>query len=128
MEANHWGLRKSRNATSLNSRFYFSGRRQHTRCYRDWSSDVCSSDLHVELKDYLCTSPEIAKSLPQTLEGYFMQLQIPLADIRCKLVLNEAIVDPPAPHVLSVVLDIRSEERRVGKGSRTGGTTCAYDR
>src|SRR5207245_6756313 len=20
--------------------------RRHTRCYRDWSSDVCSSDLH----------------------------------------------------------------------------------
>src|SRR5207245_9008080 len=26
-------------------RFFFSSRRRHTRCYRDWSSDVCSSDL-----------------------------------------------------------------------------------
>src|SRR6266542_3151183 len=26
--------------------FFFSSRRQHTRCYSDWSSDVCSSDLH----------------------------------------------------------------------------------
>src|SRR6266542_102949 len=26
--------------------FFFSSRRRHTRCYRDWSSDVCSSDLH----------------------------------------------------------------------------------
>src|SRR5208282_6408194 len=25
--------------------FFFSSRRRHTRCYRDWSSDVCSSDL-----------------------------------------------------------------------------------
>src|SRR6266542_61821 len=25
--------------------FVFSSRRRHTRCYRDWSSDVCSSDL-----------------------------------------------------------------------------------
>src|SRR5205809_4970145 len=25
--------------------FFFSGRRRHTRCSRDWSSDVCSSDL-----------------------------------------------------------------------------------
>src|SRR5207245_5273381 len=25
--------------------FSFSSRRRHTRCYRDWSSDVCSSDL-----------------------------------------------------------------------------------
>src|SRR6266852_7827896 len=27
------------------SHFFFSSRRRHTRCYRDWSSDVCSSDL-----------------------------------------------------------------------------------
>src|SRR5256886_704247 len=63
MEAKHWGLRKSRNATSLNSRFksldtlkvkiisvtfrrviFFSSRRRHTRFDCDWSSDVCSSD------------------------------------------------------------------------------------
>src|SRR5207245_8144500 len=25
--------------------FFFSRRRRHTICYRDWSSDVCSSDL-----------------------------------------------------------------------------------
>src|SRR2546422_4043455 len=27
--------------------FFFSSRRRHTRCSRDWSSDVCSSDLLV---------------------------------------------------------------------------------
>src|SRR5690554_8026262 len=27
-------------------RFFFSSRRRHTRCGRDWSSDMCSSDLH----------------------------------------------------------------------------------
>src|SRR5690349_22094197 len=26
--------------------FFFSSRRRHTRSLRDWSSDVCSSDLH----------------------------------------------------------------------------------
>src|SRR5207247_5513550 len=26
--------------------FFFSSRRRHTRSTRDWSSDVCSSDLH----------------------------------------------------------------------------------
>src|SRR3989337_1530597 len=26
---------------------FFSSRRRHTRCYRDWSSDVCSSDLMI---------------------------------------------------------------------------------
>src|SRR5215470_19477304 len=27
--------------------FFFSSRRRHTICYRDWSSDVCSSDLFL---------------------------------------------------------------------------------
>src|SRR3989304_2323723 len=27
---------------------FFSSRRRHTRCSRDWSSDVCSSDLVVQ--------------------------------------------------------------------------------
>src|SRR5690606_40484787 len=28
--------------------FFFSSRRRHTRFSRDWSSDVCSSDLNLE--------------------------------------------------------------------------------
>src|SRR3712207_8361469 len=28
--------------------FFFSSRRRHTRYWRDWSSDVCSSDLSIE--------------------------------------------------------------------------------
>src|SRR5438445_8740476 len=27
--------------------FFFSSRRRHTRYWRDWSSDVCSSDLNL---------------------------------------------------------------------------------
>src|SRR5690606_41042728 len=30
---------------------FFSSRRRHTRLSRDWSSDVCSSDLEVEYND-----------------------------------------------------------------------------
>src|SRR5205809_8093501 len=30
--------------------FFFSSRRRHTRCSRDWSSDVCSSDLERRLR------------------------------------------------------------------------------
>src|SRR5256884_8341155 len=30
--------------------FFFSSRRRHTRCSRDWSSDVCSSDLAAALR------------------------------------------------------------------------------
>src|SRR5699024_11814442 len=29
--------------------FFFSSRRRHTRSKRDWSSDVCSSDLPISL-------------------------------------------------------------------------------
>src|SRR5690554_5137267 len=32
--------------------FFFSSRRRHTRCGRDWSSDVCSSDLRPKLLVY----------------------------------------------------------------------------
>src|SRR3712207_124245 len=31
--------------------FFFSSRRRHTRYWRDWSSDVCSSDLSMGLPD-----------------------------------------------------------------------------
>src|SRR6266436_8407207 len=31
--------------------FFFSSRRRHTRCSRDWSSDVCSSDLNGRFRD-----------------------------------------------------------------------------
>src|SRR2546422_1095272 len=46
--------------------FFFSSRRRHTRCSRDWSSDVCSSDL--------CSYPEIndvgLTALTRTLNGH----------------------------------------------------------
>src|SRR5699024_12103419 len=32
--------------------FFFSSRRRHTRSKRDWSSDVCSSDLSQQLEPY----------------------------------------------------------------------------
>src|SRR5476651_2734857 len=39
----------------LFSFFFFSSRRRHTRYWRDWSSDVCSSDLQPEA--VLCDEP-----------------------------------------------------------------------
>src|SRR3712207_7500287 len=35
--------------------FFFSSRRRHTRYWRDWSSDVCSSDLHFEAFEQVVT-------------------------------------------------------------------------
>src|SRR5690349_24402682 len=34
--------------------FFFSSRRRHTRSLRDWSSDVCSSDLGTCESEYTC--------------------------------------------------------------------------
>src|SRR3712207_9364480 len=39
--------------------FFFSSRRRHTRYWRDWSSDVCSSDLADE-PQYLLTAISLA--------------------------------------------------------------------
>src|SRR6266498_13061 len=38
--------------------FFFSSRRRHTRCGRDWSSDVCSSDLAYTDAWFVGFSPE----------------------------------------------------------------------
>src|SRR2546429_3244776 len=40
--------------------FFFSSRRRHTRCSRDWSSDVCSSDLIVQYQQYPFVSGSFA--------------------------------------------------------------------
>src|SRR5690349_24498344 len=43
--------------------FFFSSRRRHTRSLRDWSSDVCSSDLGAAQRGEwnLCPPPPISK-------------------------------------------------------------------
>src|SRR3712207_7343733 len=48
--------------------FFFSSRRRHTRYWRDWSSDVCSSDLFITLED-LYSSIEVI-IFPKTLERF----------------------------------------------------------
>src|SRR2546422_11148779 len=41
--------------------FFFSSRRRHTRCSRDWSSDVCSSDLSFgHMTEYLAAQATVA--------------------------------------------------------------------
>src|SRR6476620_5239153 len=45
--------------------FFFSSRRRHTRYWRDWSSDVCSSDLGRHY-DYTSTTYELDNALTST--------------------------------------------------------------
>lgn len=59
-----------------------------------------------DFKDYLRTVPEVSPDLPQGLSGYFMQLQMPQEDIRAMLILNQALIPPLNPDVVSILLDI----------------------
>src|SRR3712207_4556578 len=47
--------------------FFFSSRRRHTRYWRDWSSDVCSSDLEAKYQ----FTPKIAASLRYKYNGKY---------------------------------------------------------
>src|SRR2546429_3009255 len=50
--------------------FFFSSRRRHTRCSRDWSSDVCSSDLvAVANENYGRLVRMLEKKVPVTLQA-----------------------------------------------------------
>src|SRR5690554_7387365 len=73
--------------------FFFSSRRRHTRCGRDWSSDVCSSDLVGHLAMLL------ALGMLDALGAWFA----------ARLYLDGAVWPAVA----------RSEERRVGKECRS---------
>src|SRR6266403_6047068 len=43
--------------------FFFSSRRRHTRSLRDWSSDVCSSDLGLRLNTHFHASKASEKKV-----------------------------------------------------------------
>ena len=51
--------------------FFFSSRRRHTRCSRDWSSDVCSSDLELTADIYIRQIVAAGMSLEAIKPGSF---------------------------------------------------------
>src|SRR5690606_40771617 len=92
--------------------FFFSSRRRHTRFSRDWSSDVCSSDLvifqslQVQTRNsYLLLPEENLKVFPEMLNMFCNGLTSDnLLIVLCKS--------------YSATVGRRSEERRVGKECR----------
>jgi uncharacterized protein (TIGR04255 family) len=60
----------------------------------------------VDLKEYFRTAPEISPDLSQQVEGFFMQLRLPLPDLPGIAIINQTIVPPPQEGVVSIVLDI----------------------
>src|SRR2546429_7309460 len=75
--------------------FFFSSRRRHTRCSRDWSSDVCSSDLDYFLRGHLPLAHEL--SLTDSLLPHIV------ASINhgvASLDVREALTSPPRHEVI----------------------------
>src|SRR5690606_40781952 len=91
--------------------FFFSSRRRHTRFSRDWSSDVCSSDLLLLLfpeRDCRQLVPALQHAVAQLFQGC-TQLRVPLATAHLRV----GFVKTSGDHLA------RSEERRVGKECRS---------
>src|SRR5436305_10022023 len=87
--------------------FFFSSRRRHTRCGRDWSSDVCSSDL---LQAGFCSATKAGLQLLEWLgrldDSKLRTLAVNITTAAMKQALGEESFKD------------RSEERRVGKECR----------
>src|SRR5207245_11163513 len=103
-------------------KFFFSSRRRHTRCYRDWSSDVCSSDLPDQL--YGAGIVNARNSLTQSLAPPH-QLYARLYDATSGAVVATQAAGSDGSYAFAGLsegsYDVRSEERRVGEGGRGRG-------
>src|SRR5439155_1966142 len=97
--------------------FFFSSRRRHTRWPRDWSSDVCSSDLFfrhrwsvVPLWNSSSTAVRAARLFGAPVTSAGLREERVHVGGELAVVLEEKAVGRVR----------RSEERRVGKGGRRG--------
>src|SRR5204863_2302636 len=105
------------------SSFFFSSRRRHTRSLRDWSSDVCSSDLTWLLGTFTVsggavTGGTITSMLHSNSNGAITYESITGAATDAVAFLN-------APNGAAKFAMVRSEERRVGKECRSRWGWCA---
>src|SRR2546429_1561741 len=85
--------------------FFFSSRRRHTRCSRDWSSDVCSSDLFGPFAIRVVENDGFAET-----RGF----------CQANIARNDALENLLPEESVQIVGHLaRSEERRVGKECRS---------
>src|SRR5690606_40720450 len=98
--------------------FFFSSRRRHTRFSRDWSSDVCSSDLEI-------MSDELRRAFNRAVWGAADDEGQPARLGRRDGTLRyiDALGNSYADRVW-----VRSEERRVGKDWTPGWQASAGHR
>src|SRR5436853_3059706 len=108
--------------------FFFSGRRRHTRCLSDWSSDVCSSDL-----DAVEEAVQLARETPSLAVGLHLVLAqgrpaAPPAEIPGLVAADGAFRRAPIDTGIRYAWQYRSEERRVGKECRSRRTRDQNDK
>src|SRR3712207_6914515 len=89
--------------------FFFSSRRRHTRYWRDWSSDVCSSDLYLKEGAQFVAIFGVATSLVFSCFALFFVLR---GDGPIDFAVNWIDLGEGGSFQ-------RSEERRVGKECRS---------
>src|SRR5207245_6275706 len=95
-----------------------SSRRRHTRCYRDWSSDVCSSDLYKPAKGKRIGDQYSDNVRIQTSTVHQeVRLGSLVGNTLKYLILEKAAKEVIQSHCAGVEIE-RSEERRVGKECR----------
>src|SRR5207249_5027434 len=97
--------------------FFFSSRRRHTRSKRDWSSDVCSSDLSFERYPAFPRAAHIGSNEPPP--GY-PSAGLHLCRARFRFTWSRCSAGL-ADHFSTR----RSEERRVGKECRCPWLTAS---
>src|SRR5699024_11933735 len=89
---------------------FFSSRRRHTRSKRDWSSDVCSSDL--DMKEGVANVDLVVEAATENLD---LKLKI-FQDLE-SFTKPETILASNTSSISITKIASRSEERRVGKES-----------
>src|SRR5699024_11926535 len=97
--------------------FFFSSRRRHTRSKRDWSSDVCSSDLSV-MNASGDDKPSVNLVCLYKENKRFELLHAFTRLVVFKTTLFNRLSNSP--------LRFRSEECRVGKECRSGWSVHQY--
>src|SRR5207249_6164511 len=95
--------------------FFFSSRRRHTRSKRDWSSDVCSSDLVLRLKFH-------PQNVLVTVPSYELAIgdRGPAAlDLRRTPVYTTGSAPKPGTSMYGATLEADFDVAAVGQTSRT---------
>src|SRR3712207_6911100 len=91
--------------------FFFSSRRRHTRYWRDWSSDVCSSDLRISAVATRPLPSAVRTSRWETIPFSVPAIIARACDCWCG-----------SKKSMMRLIDSRSGERRVGEGCRSRGS------